>query len=68
MSQKYIDWKIVEANSYPLFRYVIIKAEDNDHNIMWKGFIVFPDNTDVWLENENVSVLRNDLMGLTHGR
>ena len=68
MSQKYIDWEMIEARDNETYKYSILRAYTADNKYIFKGFVVFSDGSDYWLEHESRDALRGALivMGQQH--
>lgn len=68
MTQKYINWEIAESKNCGPYSYEILKVETPEHTILYKGFVVFKDNSDYWLENDSKDALRGALITLGQQR
>jgi hypothetical protein len=64
MSQPYIDWELTESRSFGKYRYEIIRAVAADGNTTYKGFVVFANGEDQWLQNSSFDALRGSLITL----
>lgn len=66
--QKYINWQTVEAKDQGAYRYEIIEAETSENAKIYKGFVVFKNGGDYWLENNSRDSLRMALVTLGQQR
>ena len=64
MSQKILDWELDEARICGPYRYEIFKVVMADGRPLWKGFVVFSNGTDQWMEHWDKGSLRNILITL----
>ena len=62
--QPYVDWEVVESKTCDYFKYQIIRAEKPNGDIVYKGFVVYRDGSDNWVEHESRDVLRMSLTNL----
>ena len=64
MPQPFIDWKLVESRRFDRYRYELIYALRPDQSRIYRGFVVFANGKDYWLEHESIDALRAQLMEL----
>jgi hypothetical protein len=61
MSQKYIDWELIEAKNFGPYKYEILRVETEDHTFLWKGIAIFASG-DQWAQHEDINPLRFELI------
>jgi hypothetical protein len=68
VTQKYVSWQHLEAKDNGAYRYEILEAYTPDNTKIYKGFVVFKNGGDYWLENDNRDSLRMALITLGQQR